>query len=487
MSGLRRQAFVTLGSGLLVSLAGDIVRLLTMMILARLLLPEDYGTFAMATAVSGWLVGVGFLNFAPHILREQPSPHDISTLLLFGLSLHGALTLCGLMIAALLATVAHRPVEAVLVALAVLALPIYVPADIELQLLQREFRWRPVRLWQVGTMLLASAVSILLASQGHGPFALVAGVLIEPLPFALLLFITRSWRPLCLDRDLLGRLQRFGWPMVAGSLSWKTRELISAWAVGLALGATELGLLGRATGLAGLVLGRFSAQVGYMLLPVLARAQEDPDRRRRAGSLLLRLVAWSTVPAAVLLALLADLLVVVLYGERWLEVAPLLPLAAAAALVHVHLQACMPLLLASGRTRQRLICDLLFFAGTLALLPAVAFGLAAYLCAMTAATLLPAVYVLRAAFNDGWFDRQAVRDAFLPPLVAAAVGGLTAAALRSDLAGLAADLLAAATFVLVFAGLLRLLFARPLSDLVEVLPGRAWLMRLALLPAVRSL
>lgn len=110
MSSLRHHAFVAVGSSWLVSLVGDIVRLVTMMVLARLLLPEDYGTFAMATAVTGWLAGVGFLNFSPNILREKAAPDEVATYLLFGLVLHGVLAVGGMGVAAILWYVADRPV-----------------------------------------------------------------------------------------------------------------------------------------------------------------------------------------------------------------------------------------------------------------------------------------------------------------------------------------------------------------------------------------
>lgn len=483
MSDLRRHAVVAVGSSWLLSFAGDGIRLVTMMILARLLLPEDYGHFALATAITGWLTGFGFLNFAPQLLRERGEPGEVATYLLFGLALQTVLALIGLAVAAALWFVWEQRLVAALVAVAVLALPLQVPAQIEAQLLQRDFRWRAVRLWQLFTMLAGSAVSILLAWQGFGPFALLAGVLVEPVPLAMLLVSTRSIRPLVAKPEISSRMRAFGWPMVAGSLSWKTRELVSSWAVGLALGAAELGLLGRATGLAGLVLERFSAQTSYALLPVLVKACEDPGRRLKAGTLLLRAAAWSTIPVAVLLVLTGPTAVRILYGPQWMDIVPLLPFSAALGVAHAHLSAVMPLMLASGRTRERLICDLLLLAGMAVAVPALLGGARVWLGALCLATLLPTAYLLRHVVREGWLDGEALRQALVPPIVATMAGLVCATPLRMVADGIAVDMGAAVVFTATFTLTVRWLAPAALFELLDCVPGG---MRIATFIAVAN-
>ena len=347
----------------------------------------------------------GFENFAPNLLRHRGEA-QIGTYMLFGLILQSCLLAVGMVVAAFLYFHLEHQLVAALLTVGLLSFPMKVPQQIEQQLLQREFNWRRLRLVELATMLSASGLSVLLAYIGAGPFALIAAVVLEPLPFAVLLFASRQFKPLRFDRELLKNIHTFGWPMVGGSITWRTRELTSSWAVGTVLGAAELGVLGRATGLAGLVLGRFSGQVAMILLPILVAAQGEPARRLRVGNLLLCLIIWSQVPLAVCLTLLAAPAVLLLYGQRWAGVIDLLPLASALTLMQAGLTLFVPLLIAIGATRDRLVCDAIFLASALVALGGLAFGLSAYILASTVAVVVPTLYAGYAVRREGWIDAR---------------------------------------------------------------------------------
>jgi O-antigen/teichoic acid export membrane protein len=330
-------------------------------------------------------------------------------------------------------------------------------------------------------LLCASGLSVLLAYIGAGPFALIVGVLLEPLPFLVLLFASRQLKPLRLDRELLKNIQTFGWPMVGGSITWRTRELTSSWAVGTVLGAAELGILGRATGLASLVLGRFSGQVAMTLLPVLVAAHEEPARRLRVGNSLLCLIIWSQVPLAVCLTLLAAPAVLLLYGQRWAGVIDLLPLASTLILMQAALTLFVPLLIAVGATRDRLICDAIYLGSSLVALGALAFGLSAYILAYTVAVVFPTLYAGYAVRREGWIDARGAREAVVPALTAAAVGFLAAWPIWQRTNGMMGAIGSAAVFVSVYILALRVLFSLRLDELVSILPKSGQVRRMLLL------
>ncbi len=449
----------------MVSFARDAIRLVAMMVLARLLLPEDYGHFAMATAVTGWLTGVGFLNFSPNLLREAPRPAEVATYLRFGLLWHGLLTVVGFGIAGALWFGLDRPVVAALVALGTCALAPQVPAEIERQLLQREFRWAAVRLWEVGTALLASVAAILLAWRGFGPFALLAAMLIEPIPFAVLLLMKRTWRPLRSDPAIREGVRRFGWPMVVAHALWSGSHLLSTWAVGTLLGATVLGLFNRGVAVTTLVVGRISGQAAYAVMPVLAKVHTDPHRRRIAGRLLLRAAVWSQCVLAGAFVFVAEPAIGIVYGERWLALMPLLPPMIALSLVASLVVVLEPMVLASGRSDRRMLWEIVRFAGTAACIPILWVGLEWYVYGLTALHVVLLVFAVGFAAREGWLSRADVHDAFVPAIVAG--GG---ALLATNAVGYAYDG-AARQFVeaLLFAGVYLLLLAACFPSLTQEL------------------
>lgn len=479
---LRHHAFVAVGSSAALSLVGDVVRLVTMMIMARLLTPEDYGTFALASSVMLWVGAAGFENFSPNLLRQRGSDTEIGTYLLFGLLLQTTLLLLGATISGILYFWFDLRLVALLLLLSLVALPLKAPQEIEVQLLQREFSWKRLRLVQLGTLLLGSVSAVALAYAGAGPFALVVSILLEPLPFACLLVASRNLGPLRLDRELLRCVQAFGWPMVGGSATWRTREVVGSWAVGTILGAAELGLLGRAMSLANLVLGRFAGQVTYTLLPILAAAHGDVERRLRVGNLLLRAIVWSQLPLAVSLALLAAPVVDLLYGARWADIVPLLPLASAFAFVQGSMTLFVPLLIASGATGDRLKGDAIYLAFALLALGSLPFGLPAYMLAQTAAAALATIVFALFVHRRGWIDRRGIRDALVPAAQATLAGAVPSALVVSSVTGTSGTVLAAAAFAAVYALTLRLFSAPLLDELLRLFPGASVLRRATFFP-----
>ena len=203
---LRQQSIVAVASGGALSLVSDVVRFGVMMVMARLLTPEDYGNAGLALSALFWVGALGFENFAPNLLRHR-GEGQIGTYLLFGVILQSCLLAVGMVVAAFLYFQLEHQLVAALLTVGLLSFPAKVPQQIEYQLLQREFNWRRLRLVELATLLCASGLSVLLAYIGAGPFALIAGVLLEPLPFLVLLFASRQLKPLRLDRELLKNIQ----------------------------------------------------------------------------------------------------------------------------------------------------------------------------------------------------------------------------------------------------------------------------------------
>ena len=75
---LRQQSIVAVASGGALSLVSDVVRLGVMMVMARLLMPEDFGNAGLALSALFWVGALGFENFAPNYCaiagRDRSAP-----------------------------------------------------------------------------------------------------------------------------------------------------------------------------------------------------------------------------------------------------------------------------------------------------------------------------------------------------------------------------------------------------------------------------
>ena len=85
-----------------------------------------------------------------------------------------------------------------------------------------------------------------------------------------------------------------------------------------AVGFAQLGLYNRALGLAALACQRSASLLMNALYPVLTRVPVRTPQYRRAATLVVRFVAWTVIPSAILLAWLAEPVTRTLFGSRWL-------------------------------------------------------------------------------------------------------------------------------------------------------------------------
>ena len=120
--------------------------------------------------------------------------------------------------------------------------------------------------------------------------------------------------------------------------------------------------------------------------------------------------------------LLAAPAVLLLYGQSWVGVIDLLPLASAFTLMKAALTLFVPLLIAVGATRDGSFVTRFFLRRRLVALSGLAFGLSAYILAHTVAVVVPTLYAGYAVHREGWIDARGTREAVIPALTAAAVG-----------------------------------------------------------------
>ena len=99
-----------------------------------------------------------------------------------------------------------------------------------------------------------------------------------------------------------------------------------------------------------------------------------------------------------------------------------------------------------------------------------AFGLSAYILALTAAVVVPTLYAGYAVRREGWIDAKGTRDAVVPALTAAALAMLAAWPIWQRTDGTIGEIFSAIVFVSVYILALRVLFSPRLDELVSILP-----------------
>jgi len=165
-------------------------------VLARLLLPADFGVVTMVTTLSWLLANVGLIGFPEAILQRDEVDHFlVSNLFWINVGTALALTIAFAAAGSLLAKFYGDPRVAHVAIGASLTIFITSTSVLHLALLQRGMRFSAISANDVIARLVSVIVSILLAWAGWGYWALVAGVVAQPLVASIGVWTLCRWVP----------------------------------------------------------------------------------------------------------------------------------------------------------------------------------------------------------------------------------------------------------------------------------------------------
>lgn len=295
-----------------------ILQIVVLGILARLLVPEDFGEVTIVMVLLGFATIVAQLGIGPAVVqRSDLEPrHEraaFTMLLLLGIAL-AALTW---MLAPVAVALFRGRVE-IFRAMSVMFVFQNV-AVVAGALLQRDLRFRRLASIEVTAFALGyGAVSLALAFAGFGVWALVAGNLSRTALASILTLLARPHaKGLGFDPRAAGDLLFFGGGFTLArffnALALQGDNLM----VSRLLGASALGLYSRAYQLMTLPATMIGTVLDTVLFPALARVQGNDPLLRKVFTQGTTAVALLTLPVGALLYVLAPEIVLVLLGSRW--------------------------------------------------------------------------------------------------------------------------------------------------------------------------
>lgn len=398
-------------------LAVNALTLVATVLLARLLDPRDYGLLAMATVFTGLVEQAHDFGVGQALVQKERVTRE-NEQAAFTVSLLASLAFCAalwLLAGPVAAVYRDDRVAPVLRAIAV-AFPIGAFAIVPRALLRRELTLRGEALTGVVTTIGESAVTLLLAWLGYGVWSLVAGRLVASALTAIGVSLARPWRPgLRLRGGEALSLLRFGGGLTLSTFLWYAYSNADFFIVGRALGSAALGTYSMAWKLAKMPWDRLWLSINPIILPLYARARQDPRELGKVVCSLTRYTALLTFPAVAGLGAVADDAVLVLLGERWREAISPLRWLAAYGVARGVIVLLPPVLVAVGWIRKEIafnaVCAVVLPLGFLAavrfgpagvaaawalLYPALAFAWLAPI-ALSAAQIAPRSYVLTLA------------------------------------------------------------------------------------------
>jgi PST family polysaccharide transporter len=331
--------------------AAFILRTGSMVIMARLLFPEDFGLFGMVVAVTGVLSLFRDFGLSMASVTSVSITHaQISTLFWVNVGV-GCLLAVICAVAAPVLVIFYSEPRLLFITVAVGIGFVFLGVGAQPRaLLQREMRFGALALIDTLALIVGTAAGIGMAALGQGYWALVVMTISPQIVSAIGVLVASGWLP---GRPKRGSgVRSMLW--YGGSLTFNGLVVYLAYNIDKILlgrfwGADALGVYGRAYQLINLPNENLTAMVSQVAFPALSRLQNDPERLRSYFTKAYGLFFAFTLPLTAGAALFPADIIVVFLGPRWLDTAPIFRLLAPTAFVFALMNPIGWMLMATGR------------------------------------------------------------------------------------------------------------------------------------------
>jgi O-antigen/teichoic acid export membrane protein len=360
VQSIGRKAAKGLGWGLLGNGAVKVFSFTTSLVLARVLMPSDYGAYAIALAAMQIVIHVNDVGIIPATIQWRGRLEEVAptaSTLAAGFSL---IVYIGFWFAAApFAQMSGVPAATTVIRVITLTILIDGITAVRSAYLLRTFQQRRYVQANLAGVAANGVVAISLGAAGAGGMSLAAGQVASSIATGTLVFL---WAGLPIrvgvDRAVARKLMAYGLPLAAGLGVESVLEQADRVIVGRLMGATVLGFYLLAFSVSSWAPGMIGSAIRYVALPGFARLSEkDSDTLSRGVQRVVPLLFLSLVPIAVLVAVLAVPTLAFLYGAKWVPAAGPLRFLMVLMIVRMLTGIGMDILMSTGATRWTLLIN----------------------------------------------------------------------------------------------------------------------------------
>jgi PST family polysaccharide transporter len=308
---------------ILAQAASLLLRILSLVVMSRLLDPRDFGLMAMVTAVTGVYALFTTAGLSAATIQQiTVSEKQLSTLFWINVAVGAMLAALCVATAPILVRFFHEN-RLFWITVAVSAGFIFNAAGVQHgAILERQLRYFELSSIAVLSHAAGVGLAIAMAIAGFGYWALVATVIVPPALSTACAWVVTGWIPGLPHRQAgIRRMLHFGGTITLNYLivylAYNSEKIL----LGRSWGADVLGLYGRAYQLVNIPTASLNEAVGAVAFSALSRLQQDPLRLRNYFLRGYSLVISLTLPTTIFSAVWADDIVLVLLGSKWVDAA----------------------------------------------------------------------------------------------------------------------------------------------------------------------
>lgn len=302
------------------------IQFIVTIILARLLLPEEFGLIVLLTvfiAISSVFVQSGFSTAL--IQKKTVDEIDYSSVFYLSLGVATFFYFALYFSSPFIADFYDEP--KLILVLKVLSLTLFFGAvnSIQIAIISRNMQFKKLFASSIGSVVISGIIGVAMAYAGFGVWALVAQQLSSQIFTTLILWFTVKWRPkLVFSFERIKKLFSFGWKLLAAGLLDTIYRNLRNLIIGKIFTPSILGYYDRGEQFPKLIVSNINGSIQSVMLPTLSSYQ---DNRKKVKDLVRRSIITSSFiifPTMVGMAVIAEPLVQLILTDKWLPAVPFL-------------------------------------------------------------------------------------------------------------------------------------------------------------------
>ena len=353
-------------------------------VLARILLPEEFGIVAMIhvfTTIANVFIVSGFSSAL--IQKKDADDLDFSTILHFSISFSVLLYILIFCLSPAIADFYNEPILESVMRVYSLTLLLSAYNSVQQAWVSRHMRFKLFFYSTVSGNVVSGIVGIIMAYLGYGVWALVGQILTSQIINTVVLAKLIDWRPsFKFSMERAKPLISYGWKIFGSDLIstiyFQLRQLL----IGKYYTPKDLAFYNRGTQIPELVSANIDRSLVQVLFPAMSNYSDSPDKIKELTRKSMQITSFVMFYILITIIVLAEPLVRLIYTEKWIVCVPYLQMMAIAKMLQTVSHANIQSFKAVGRSD--LVLKLEFIKKPVGfLLILVSFPISVYAVAMT--------------------------------------------------------------------------------------------------------
>lgn len=302
----------------------QIIRFGVMLVLARLLMPAEFGLIGMITVFMG--IGQSLMDsgLTQSLIRsENPDQEDYSTVFFFNLTGSVIVYFLIFFTAPLIASFYSQPILIDILRVYCLSFIIMAFSAVQLTRLTKQMDFKTQMTVAIPSIIGSGLLGIFLAYKGYGVWSLVWMNVFQHFLNSAQLWIRTKWQPSFIFSVIKFKEHfNFGYKLTLSGLLDTFFTNIYQIIIGRYFVASQVGFYTQANTVKQLPVTNISGALSKVTYPLFASIQNDDIRLKRVYKEIMQMVVFVLTPVLIIMGVLAEPLFRFMFTEKWLPAVP---------------------------------------------------------------------------------------------------------------------------------------------------------------------